>query len=197
MTALKQFQAAIKLPESGQLDSITVSLLQNRLQTIVAEIKSLVKNFPVSGVSISGSIGISPFQSCRMLIIDLSVAKKGKGKLPNHFDVFYQGLNFTVNRMICVPEKGFSINLDGSGGQGMLKMGEAGSKNKNSPYADEIINPMVAYIENVSPDANVFIFKPDAGELVFRMTKAGFMYISGAGTVTTPDGKIYSFPNKD
>ncbi|MCO6493359.1 MAG: hypothetical protein J5I98_33370 [Phaeodactylibacter sp.] len=101
-------------------------------------------------------------QDCRTLVLWPSLKKKGKGEIPNLFEVFYPGLTFSISSPVCIPEKGLAINLDGSEGQGIMQIGTFGRKDSNSPYADQIIDPTVGYIENVQEGVKVFMFEPSA-----------------------------------
>ncbi len=171
-----------------------LSTLQS--QTI-PETKVLIKRLPSTTVTIEGTVAIRSLEDdCRQLGIGLQVSKSGKGAMPTLFEVYYVGLQFEFVNAVCLPTKGVGTNLnENSGG---IKVGSF-SSSSGSPYADEIAAPdmvVQVYKKSVSSKAPVFKIKPTNADenLVFVLTKDGFKYVSGKGTLKTPSGKVYTFP---
>ncbi len=141
-----------------------------------------------------GTISVSAAEAdSRSVKFNIDVTSNSNAGLSTDgFDIFYPGIKFTFVGCSCIPANGTKYIADnhvsitaGAGGGMALVDGQLVS---TGPM---MVSGTVSIA--LTPDANVIEFTSATDPLVFLLTKNGYQYISGTGTVKLPDGKIYKF----
>jgi len=216
VAGLKKFEADRGLPVTGVLDQKTLRALgvgSTSKSVPSAPTSSLASGLLRSGdflinyaaeSAFKGTITVTAHDSdCRTLsfAIDVTWAGGGGQDLPlEPFAVFYPGITFRFVGDSCIPAKGTEFDADNRSLSG-TPMTDANimlvGSGRKSLESDGPVNLTGSSVMDTSQGTAVveFIASPDS-PLVFQLTRDGYQYISGSGTVKLPDGKIYAFPPK-
>jgi len=207
IAALKKFQSDHGLPVTGALDrktldSLSVTGVSRTVPTssptspgLLPSEDLIIKD--VTETEFKGTVSVSAADAdCRRVMFNVEATYTSKGGLPGAFGVFYPGLTFRFAGHSCIPAKTAQFNArydvrtePGPGASMGLSEGRLVSS-----------GPMVArgtVSMAMSDDAAVIDFNASpADPLVFQLTKDGYQYISGTGTVKLPGRKVQAFPEK-
>lgn len=195
--ALMQFQKRNNLPSTGKIDSKSLDILFSRIENIIPHSYSLVRDFPDG--DFSGEINISSKENqCRQIIYSVDVIYDGKGGFGEEgsFQIFYPGIKFKFMGDICIPDKGESYNFRFHVRNEVAEGGSMGLVDGKLVTTGPI--KISGTIDMFSAnDASVYKIQSISSEpLVLLLTKIGFKYISGKGTVTIPNGQKFDFNDK-
>ncbi len=163
--------------------------LQTYCQKIVPEAKSIL--IVSKGSTYKGKITLkSTDDGCRSMNLDVDVSITSK-KGVTDFELFYPGIEFEFTNDCCLPArktpytKRQSVQFEASGGMGF----EEGELVSRGPI--EATGRISLVVDKSKP---VFEISTSLDEpLVLILTKRGFEYVSGRGSVKVPSGKLYEF----
>ncbi len=207
--ALKKFQSDRGLPLTGMLDRKTVDALSVSSPAkptplalalpatpgLVGSEDLLIKD--ASDGEYKGTISAaSTAADCRSMRFSIDVTHAGSQPQGMGFGLFYPGITFRFGEHSCIPARATSFNAaynvsatPGPGaGMGLVE----GKLVSSGPM---LLSGSVSMA--MSASGAVIDFESSLSDpLVFQLTKGGYQYVSGTGSVKLPSGKVYTFPEK-
>jgi hypothetical protein len=144
---------------------------------------------------------------CRSLTFGkMYVIWDGKGELPvDPFAAFYPGVESSFVGHTCIPARITPFSGDSTGITGTKTDLPSWPKDGNIRFLNmrgrmfvQSDGPLLlggsSTMSTAQGSAAVEFTAASTDPFVFRVTKNGYQYISGSGTVKLPGGKVYRFP---
>lgn len=205
IAALKKFQLDHSLPATGLLDKKTLAVLGVKATSASDHSPDSDAVSPgllpprqfriedIGGGELKGTISASANPSdCRS--VTFTIGDVLADHAPDPFYVFYPGIEFRYFGHSCIPARGspakLAFHVDTKAGPGASMGLDNGRLVSSGPVIVSGSVAMSTPIGNAVIDFSASTDQP----LVFQLTKNGFQYVSGSGSVTLPGGKTYKFP---
>jgi hypothetical protein len=191
--ATRLFQKDLGIAETGIVDDALSRTLAQLVRNLVPETAFLSKTS--SDYQLRGQMDVTAAAGCRQpsYSVNVSVTSPPSGFAAEQFPLFHPGVRYKFANVVCIAADNTAHRLTRN-----LALRGSMSIEEGRVISSGRMTASGSVAVTMDDGVPVFEITSDATDpLILYLSRGGFIYASGKGTLVTPAGTRYAFPIVD